>query len=384
MNSANYSRRDFVEIALKVVGIGAIGGVGSLYGCARSGVSNSPAGPTISLTDTLGRTLDIPKEPQLIAVIDSYAGEYLVTIGAGPRLATIQNGTQSAELLRIVSPEIGKIPNAMVSGTINVETVLASGAQVALVAPGTYQNKPQSEKLDRLGIPVAAIGFQDVDSQIEAMGMLGRVCGGNEEKKSDELIEYYKNIVEFIETRVAEIPEKDRLRVYHSNSTALTTDGDVSLGTDWVTRCGGIVVSRDAKNAPGSRMYETSVEQVYLWDPDIIICSQPLVLDGFVRATSWKGLRAIKESKVYQIPIGATRWGQNGSAETYLGMLWFAATIYPQYFTDLDLKKEVTTYYSHFLGLDITDALYEQILSGRGLRQSTTLNNGLLQKEQVA
>lgn len=65
-------------------------------------------------------------------------------------------------------------------------------------------------------------------------------------------------------------------------------------------------------------------------------------------------------------------------------MLWFVSTFYPKYFPDLDLKEEVLSYYSHFMGLEISDELYEQILSSRGLRKEAFLSNGITTKENVA
>lgn len=382
MSGYQFSRREFLDFALKVAGVGAIGGVGALAGCAR-GDNTKIEGPTNTIVDSLGRRVTFPKDPQHIACADSFAGEYLITIGAGAHLTTIQNGTQSAELFRIASPAMRDLPSAMLGGTINAETVLASGSQIALMTPGTYENKPESDKLKKLGIPVAAVGFSDIATQMKAMAILGSIAGGEFEKRSNELIQYFKDVVSYIEKGVAKIPQDKRFRVYHANGTPLTTDGDMSVGTDWIPRCGGIPVSAKSKNAPGKRAFETSVEQIYLWDPDVIICNETSVSDDFLNAPSWKGLRAVKNGKVFHIPIGGTRWGQTGAAETYLGMLWFVATFYQEYFPDLDLKEEVKSYYKHFLGLDITDALYEQILSSEGLRKAAFLENGL-QEEMYA
>lgn len=384
MTTSNYSRREFLGVAFKGWVLCSLGGgLAFLSGCADLGPSGIE-GESIVITDSLMREVELPKDPDRIAAIDSFAGEYLVIIGAGPRLVTIQYGTQSAELLRLVAPNIAKLQPAMLSGAINVETLLSKNADVAVVAPGTYQNKPQADKLKSVRIPVAALGFTDIDTQLEAMKALGELAGLDSKERSDELVAYYQDIISYIEKRVSQIPENERLRVYHANSGPLSTDGALSVGSDWIARCGGINVSSDKQNVAGQRSYETSVEQVYLWDPDVIICSEGLTAEAFRYAASWRGLRAVKEKRVYNIPIGATRWGQHGSVETYLGMLWFVSTFYPKYFPDLDLKEEVLSYYSHFMGLEISDELYEQILSSRGLRKEAFLSNGITTKENVA
>ena len=54
--------------------------------------------------------------------------------------------------------------------------------------------------------------------------------------------------------------------------------------------------------------------------------------------------------------------------------------LYPDEYADIDLKNEVVTFYKDVLGVDVTDELYEQIISGRGVRKAGD-NTGEGQKD---
>lgn len=57
-------------------------------------------------------------------------------------------------------------------------------------------------------------------------------------------------------------------------------------------------------------------------------------------------------------------------------MIWLGVTIYPEYYSDFDLKKEVTEFYDEILGLQIDDAAYEKMLSGTGIRDASSVSGG--------
>ena len=85
---------------------------------------------------------------------------------------------------------------------------------------------------------------------------------------------------------------------------------------------------------------------------------------------------AVADGRVYNIPVGATRWGQRGSVETWFAMMWLGITAYPEYYGEIDLREEVAAFYGTVLGIDVDDALYEQMLSGQGMRKQATGKSG--------
>lgn len=111
------------------------------------------------------------------------------------------------------------------------------------------------------------------------------------------------------------------------------------------------------------------LEQILLWNPDVIIVNEPGVADYIRHNPQWAPLKAVKYGKVYQMPIGISRWGHPGGIETPLAVLWTAKTVYPQYFSDLDVKSEARRFYKEFYNYSVSDEMLNQILAGKGMRR---------------
>lgn len=318
------------------------------------------------VTDSAGRNVQVPCDPQHIAVMDSFSGEFSVMIGVGDKLCGVAGGTKSDRLLQQMCPQLASLPS-LSGNAVNIEELVSSGCDVAIV----HDTMPQSElaKLDNAGIPYVLVGYTDVSSQLEAMSIVGSACGQQAEEKAASLVRCYDEMRMKVISRVSNLAEADRVRVYHSINDALLCDGQGSLGASWIEQAGCIDVS--AGQAPTSDYdYNATLEQVYTWDPDLAICSSASAAELMISDAQWAGLRAVREGRVHVVPTGATRWGHRGSVETTLAMLWLGTVAYPDLFADIDLKQTVVDYYHDYLGLDIADETYDQMLSGEGLRLS--------------
>jgi iron complex transport system substrate-binding protein len=81
-------------------------------------------------------------------------------------------------------------------------------------------------------------------------------------------------------------------------------------------------------------------------------------------------VRAVKNKRVYKMPTGISRWGHPGSLETPLAVLWTVKTVYPEYSSSINMKKDTLFFYKKFFGYTLPDETLEKILEGRGLRKS--------------
>ncbi len=317
-------------------------------------------------TDSAGRSVQVPRDPQHIAVMDSFSGELAVMVGAGDRLCGVPGGTKSDKLLQRMCPQLAGLPS-LSGNAVNIEELVGAACDVAIV----HDTMPDSElaKLDRAGIPYVLVGYTDVGSQLDALSVVGTACGEQAEQKAIELRRYYDGMRTSVVSRVAGVADADRVRVYHSINDALLCDGQGSLGASWIEETGCVDVS--AGQAPTSDYdYNATLEQVYTWDPDLLVYNNAEAAASVGADAQWAGLRAVREGGVRVIPTGATRWGHRGSVETPLAMLWLGATAYPDLFSDVDLKQTVVDYYRDYLGLEIDDETYASMISGEGLRST--------------
>lgn len=337
------------------------------FDALRFGGATQQQVETKEVVDSVGRTVVIPADAHGIASFDSFAGNVCVLIGAGEDLMGAPGGVKSNELLKLLYPQLESI--AQLSGdSVNVETLLDAGSDVAIVRRSLYEGGDETAKLDKLGIPYVVVDYGTVEEQIEAIELIGEVCGGQASDKASQIADYYRSTVELVEERAATIPEEDRKAVYHSVNDALLTDGAGSLGDDWITRVGAVDVSAGEPGTGTLGDYTATLEQVYAWDPDVIICSTAATCEQIKQDAQWQGMRAVADGSVYNLPVSTSRWGQRGDPEAFLGMLWLGKTIYPQAYEDIDLQDTVCAYYRDVIGIDIDEELWEQILSGTGLR----------------
>ena len=115
------------------------------------------------------------------------------------------------------------------------------------------------------------------------------------------------------------------------------------------------VVSRGTGN-------EVDLEQIMLWDPDVICFAPDSIYESVGTMDAWKGVRAIAEGHYYEVPSGPYGWlSSPPSVQRYLGLLWLGQLLYPDYVT-YDLQEEVTGYYKLFYGCDLTDEMYQDLV----------------------
>ncbi len=145
--------------------------------------------------------------------------------------------------------------------------------------------------------------------------------------------------------RVAAIPEADRIRVYHSVNEATRTDKRGTLPAEWTEMAGAVNVSLDQDLRLLEDKYFASLEQILLWNPDVIIVNEDGVTDYILENPQWSPLKAVKQGKVYQMPNGVSRWGHPNSLETPLALVWTADLLYPELFADVDLEEMTRGFY---------------------------------------
>lgn len=362
-------------IALLLVGGSIIASAPSLSGdeTADSTVSQDVA--RIDVTDSIGRVVSIPEDPQRIAALDAFSGDVCVLVGAGDKLIGAPGGVLSNRLLAELCPDLPSKEQLSGSG-VNVEELLAAGTDVALIRRSLYEGEGEVAKLDKLGIPYVVVDYDTVEEQMAAIGLVGSVCGPDASQRSLQIMECYQDVLDIVDERSAQIADRDRKSVFHSINDPLLTDGSTSLGADWIERCGALDVSAGEEGGGAQGDYTATLEQVYAWKPDYVICNTAQTAEEFKTDVRWSGLSAVKKDQVYNMPVSTSRWGQRGDPEVFLGMLWLGETIYPELYSDIDIKDFTISYYKDVIGLDIDDALWENILSGVGLRQEGGSGSG--------
>ncbi len=343
-----------------------------VQGCTVKGPKGTPddtgdnSSTPVTVVDYLGREVTISKPVNKIACGYAYTGHVVSMLGRANDIVAVVGGLQRDKVLTDKYPHIRDLPVPFSSGAVNMEELLLTEPDLVFLREGTASDKSIVSKLDQLDIPYIVVEFFSMEEQIESIWAIGKAIGA--EEKANRYIDYYKKVIEDTRKISSSIPEDERVTLYHAVNEATRTDIKDSLPADWIKVTGGINVSiEDELEVSGDKSFAT-LEQIYLWDPDIMIANESGVPNYLLTNEQWAGLRAVKEKRVYQIPNGVSRWGHPGSLETPLAVLWTSKLLYPQYFEHINLEEETKQYYKDFFDISLDDKQVEEILKGEGMR----------------
>ena len=331
--------------------------------------SNPPGttGPTITVTDSIGREVEVPENVERIAALYSFAGYAVCVLGGGNALVAVPSGLKRDILLVEIFPEIANASVPRQGGTINAEELQRIDPDVVIVRNDTVADEKELEKLDRTGIPYIVIDFSTMEQQRQAIDIIGTAIGKSTEAAAFN--DYYVDLIERVDDVVGDMPEGEKLRLHHAENEALRATHQTSVVADWTSAAGVINVSEGQDLQLFGNDYYASIEQILLWDPEVTIVNEPAAYSLITGSEQWSGITSVQEGRVYQLPNGITRWGHPGSIETPLALLWTAKTVYPDMFTNVDMEEEVYYFYNTFFSLELDEEMIETVLEGGDLRE---------------
>lgn len=338
----------------------------SLIACAPT--APKPAGPIYTITDSVGRSVDVPQNPQSICCVCPFTGPILVMLDAGDKITSCCHNMSRSTLLNLLCPSLKDSVLTKNSGSINAEEILRLSTDLIFIDQGTYLIDDEKAKLENMGIPYVVIGFDDLASQLDAIEVIGNALG--QQKKAVAYIEWCRQTYDSVAQTSA--ANRTDLRLYHAVNEAVRTDSANSICAEWIALTGVTNVSVDSELTQDGDKSFTTLEQIYNWDPDLIIANESTTTPYILTDSKWAGLRCVREGKVFQIPVGIARMGHPTSTETPLGLIWLENLIYPEAYP-VDYKQVLKDYYKDFYDYEIDDELVKAIIEGTDMRDTKSV-----------
>jgi len=323
---------------------------------------------TIQVTDSFGRTVEVPAGVERVATLYAFTGHVTTLLGKGELIVAVNRGLKRDILFNRINPVIAAAVMPVAADKVNIEELLKAEPDLVFVQGSVFRDEKEREKLDKTKIPYLAVEFNGIEEQISAIEAIGKALGASD--TAARYLDYYRGVLDLVQKRVADIPESEKFRIYHSINEATRTYGRDNLAADWTTLAGVINVSLDQELRLLDNNYFAGLEQILLWDPDLILVNEDGVADYILTNIQWSPLQAVKNSRIHQMPVGVSRWGHPGSLETPLGILWASKLFYPELFADIDISAETRKIYRDFFDYDLSDEELESMLSGRGMREA--------------
>ncbi len=333
-----------------------------LVGCTAAPAADPSR--TAAYTDSLGRTVTIPQVLDAIAITGPLSQVYILPL-AGDLLVGVCNEFTGeakpylpAEIFTKI--EIGQLYGG--KGEMDLEALLAAAPDIVIDIgePKASMAEDLDGLQDQTGIP-----FVHIDATVEtapaAYRELGRLLG--REEKGEELAVWledtYRRITAMMERVDADGARKSLVYCLGDKGTNVIAEASFHAETINLMARNEAVLEEAVSMGTGN---EVDLEQILLWDPDVVIFAPDSCYASIAGDPQWQSLRAVAVGAYYETPDGPYGWLSSPPAvQRYLGMLWLGALLYPEY-CDYELQEAVTEYYQRFYGCDLTPEMYEELL----------------------
>lgn len=260
----------------------------------------------VTITDFQNRSITLPKRPERIVSIGPSITEFLFALGAGPRVAGVDDFSDEPAAARQLE-KVGAIK-------VNFEKVVSLRPDLVLsvkFSDGTI------EKLAGAGLAVLVVDPQTIGDVARTAILLGRAVGSD----GDAMARDIQKRVDEVRSKTSSAATKPR--VYHeidaSDPTKIFTVGPGSYIHDLIEIAGGQNIAARATSA----YPQLSAEEILRSDPEIIVlaaadyAAKP---EQVAARAGWSAIAAVKSNRVVTIaPNLINRPGPRvgEAAETY-------------------------------------------------------------------
>lgn len=331
------------------------------------------------VVDHGGNAVEVPNKIERIVVTDIFPVPAVLSVffNSADKIVGIAPTSMSAaknSLLSQVYPEILNAKTDFMNGNvINVEELMKLNPDVVFYSENNNEQKDVLTKAGFAAIGISANGwnYDCIETLNQWLVTLTEVFKYSDDiniltERSEKARNKSNDIYNMIKEKLSNLPDEDKKRIFflfQYNDTTMLTSGKNFFGEWWANAVNAINVAEELKK---DNSVATNLEQVYAWDPDMIIITNfttalPKDLyENTIGTYDWSEIKAVKDKEVYKMPLGMYRTYTPG-IDTPITLLWFAKTVYPNIFSDIDLIKETREYYEDIFGIRLTDEQIKNI-----------------------
>jgi iron complex transport system substrate-binding protein len=315
-----------------------------------------------SVTDGAGRAVTVPARVERVFPAGPPAAIVLYTVA--PDLLLGWPRANRPEEREFLLPDIGSRPEVgRITGrgnTANLEVVLALKPDLILdigSVNATYISLADRVQ-EQTKIPYALLDGR-FDAAAAAYRTIGALVGRPE--PAEALARYADNTVKTITGRIAGIPRERRPRVYYARGPrGLETGLGGSINVETIE----LLAQNVAGGTPGG-LSNVSIEQVLLWNPDVIITIDLDFAANIYTDRAWAPIAAVRAHRVHLSPKLPFGWVDfPPSVNRLIGLWWLAKILYPDLFPE-DLRALTRDFYRQFYHVALSDAQIDRVLAGR-------------------
>jgi iron complex transport system substrate-binding protein len=332
-----------------------------IAGLAAAVLAPRPA-RAATVSDSAGRAVPVPARVERVFPAGPPAAIFLYTLA--PELLIGWPRANRPEEREFLLPDVGNRPEVgRITGrgnTANLEVVLALKPDLILdigsVNP-TYVSLADRVQ-QQTGVPYALLDgrFDGIPQGYRTLGaLIGRREQGEAFARSAE------GTIKTITQRIEAIAPERRPRVYYARGTrGLETGLGGSINVETIE-----LLARNVAGGTRGGLATVSIEQVLLWNPDVIVTIDQDFAAQVPSDPAWAPVAAVRARRVHLSPKLPFGWVDFPPAVNRLiGLWWLAKILYPDLFAE-DLRSLTRDFYARFYHVTPSDAQIDRVLAGR-------------------
>ncbi len=272
-----------------------------------------------SVTDLLGRKLEVPKNPQRVVALAPSITEIVYALGQQRRLKGVTRFSDYPEAAKQL-PRVGSYVH------LDVERIAALKPDLCI---GVKDGNPLSvvTRLQAMGIPFYAINPVDLETVMQSIETIGDLLGAS--PAAAQTVAAMRKRIDRVKTIVAAADRKPRVFVQIGVSPIVSV-GSRTFIHQLITLAGGTNI------AAGSTPYPRfSREQVISLAPDVMVISSMARATVFERVKAewmqWSAIPAVRNQAVF---IAPTNIFDRPTPRLVEGLEQMARYIHPKLFSE--------------------------------------------------
>jgi len=324
--------------------------------------SSGESTDTRVFTDSSGRQVTVPADITRIVPSGPLAQMMLFALAPDKLVGLSSEWSDTAQGLIDE-----KYTNLMVLGQLyggssdlNVEQLAKADPQVIIdVGEDKSTIADDMDTIEKqTGIPSVHISAE-LDNTGEAFRMLGDLLGMTDE--AEKLATYCETTYRSISDRMDAIGTDNKKTIVYcvgENGLYVIPNGSYHSEVLDLIADNIAVVNNPTSRGTGN---EIDMEQLMIWDPDVILFAPGSIYDSVRDDSMWSSLKAVKNGTYYEVPYCVYNWmGFPPSVNRYLGMQWLFKLLYPDQ-ADYDMYEVAKGYYQMFCHCSLSEEQYTEL-----------------------
>ena len=242
---------------------------------------------TVAVTDLLGRSMVIPKNPMRVISLAPNITEIVFALSQGSRLVGVTTYSD-------YPPDAEHLPKVGSYVRLDLERIVSLSPELCL-AIKDGNPKDAVTRLESLGIPVYAVDPRNLESVMETLIRIGSLMGADE--KARLIVKDMRDRIRRIDVRIKQMNVRPRV-FFQIGVSPIVSVGTNTFIHELIVQAGGINVAQGPTPYP-----RFSKEQILGLSPEVIIITsmaRTAVFDQVkVEWQQWTNMPAVRNNRIF-------------------------------------------------------------------------------------